>query len=207
MPTFGGAAEHQHSAGRQQSRRDDVVGHRAHVVEQCAERENRQRGHRRNGNPFESRSVALFVQPPEALCFRGETFERPVGTELRGVVLADRLPRVVAAHASLVRHADVVSDRGARPMEAGPIVRTAFADRRRQDISDRRFVRRVAWLGSDPGKRQHVGDELGEVTQMDFDPRAVAADVDQPLAPPCDKPNRPGGLAGEPIGNACRRRP
>src|SRR5690606_12930335 len=101
---------------------------------------------RRNGNPFESRSVALFVQPPEALCFRGETFERPAGTELGGVVLADRLPRVVAAHAALMRHADVVADRGARPLEARPVVFAAFTDRGGQDLRDRGFVARWSWL-------------------------------------------------------------
>ena len=42
LADLGCAAEHQHPAGRQQSRRDDVLGHRARVVEQRAQCEDRQ---------------------------------------------------------------------------------------------------------------------------------------------------------------------
>ena len=47
-------------------------------------------------------------------------------------------PRRRRGSCGLMSYADVVADRGAAP-GSGSIVRSAFADRRRQDIGDRRF--------------------------------------------------------------------
>ena len=111
-----------------------------------------------------------------------QPLQRPARAQHGGVVLADGLPALVAAHAAVMHHADVVADRGARALEAGPVIFAAFAHRRRQDIGDRRLCRsRDPARMPTPGKRRHGVDQLGEVAQIDLDPRTVVADRDQPL--------------------------
>ena len=164
LADLGRAAQHQHAAGGEQPRRDQVVRHRARVIEQLAEREGGQR--RRSGGPGElrGRAVALLVQPPQPLCFRGQPLQRPAGPQHGGVVLADRLPRLVAADPAVVRQADVVADRGAGALEARPVVLPAVAHRGDQHVIDTR-LRRPRWrrIGANARQRRHRIDGLGEV--------------------------------------------
>ncbi len=128
---LGRAAQHEHSARREQAWGDDVVGHRAGVVEQRTEGEGRHGGHRRSGgDAFERRAVTRDMERPDGVGFALEPIFRPGRLEAGGIVAADCLPALIGGQAPLMHLADIISDGGAGTFEAGPGILGAGADRR-----------------------------------------------------------------------------
>ena len=65
--------------------------------------------------------------------------------------------------------ADVVADRSARALEAGPGILACFTHRRRQYIGDGRLFARGPRLHADARHGGHGLDRLGEVAEIDLD--------------------------------------
>ena len=98
------AAQHQQTAGRQQTRRNDVLRHGRAVVQQRAERECR---HRLRHGRFrveaqERRAVLLDMTAPQPLGFLLQPLERPGRPQHGGVILANGLPAVIGTEAAVM---------------------------------------------------------------------------------------------------------
>ena len=135
LADLGRAAQHQHAAGGQQPGRDQVVRHRARVVEQLAEREGRQR--RGSAGLASSRAGPL-----RSSCSRHSRCASAASRSSGQLGAAWRRctrrspPSLVAADPALVRQPHVVADGGAGALEAGPVVLAAVAHRGDQHVID-----------------------------------------------------------------------
>ena len=173
-------AQHQQSARRQHPGRDDVLRHRALIVQQRAQREggHLDRSRCAGVEPDQRRAVFLDMPFPEPLGFPFQPLDRPLGPQHRGVVAADADPALVLRHPALVDHADEMTDRGRRALETGPVVLRPLAHRRDQHIvhgglvgMGERGLQGHAWRG------RHVGHGFDELGQIAF---AVGVQFDDP---------------------------
>ena len=80
LADLGRTAEHEHSAGRQQPRRDEIGRHRARVIEQFTKGVGRYLRHRRRlGQSDQRRPIAIDMKAPQPIGFRLETLYWPAG--------------------------------------------------------------------------------------------------------------------------------
>ena len=177
------AAQNQHAARRQHARRDDVLGHRAVVIEQRTEREGRYGGDSGRLVAQQGWAIALHMTAPQPVGLQLQPLQPPGRAQHGGVVLADGLPAVVRAQAAVMHQADVVPDRSARALEARPCILPGLPNRRRQHIGDGRLFARGARLHADARHGGHGLDRFGELAEINLDMCTVVADRYQPLEP------------------------